>query len=67
MTWVVQYLLKRYQKLNLFPFHCRYYPTCSCYADQAIERHGLAKGIFLALKRLIKCNQLFPGGFDPVP
>ena len=49
------------------PPMCRYYPTCSCYAVEAIEVHGAFKGFFLALFRLLRCNQLFPGGYDPVP
>ena len=51
----------------LFPPMCRYYPTCSCYAVEAIETHGAFKGFFLTLFRLLRCNQLFPGGYDPVP
>ena len=51
----------------LLPPMCRYYPTCSCYAIEAIETHGAFKGFFLALFRLLRCNQLFPGGYDPVP
>jgi putative membrane protein insertion efficiency factor len=47
--------------------NCRYYPSCSEYTKAAIERHGLAKGVIFGVKRLIKCNQLFPGGYDPVP
>ena len=51
----------------LFPPMCRYYPTCSTYAIEAIEVHGAFKGTFLAVKRLLKCNPLFPGGVDLVP
>ncbi len=51
----------------LFPPRCRYYPTCSQYALQAIEIHGLFKGTLLAIKRLMRCNIFFPGGVDPVP
>jgi putative membrane protein insertion efficiency factor len=46
---------------------CRFYPTCSLYAREAIESHGSLKGSFLALRRLLKCNPLFKGGYDPVP
>ncbi|MBO4894052.1 MAG: membrane protein insertion efficiency factor YidD [Clostridia bacterium] len=49
------------------PPMCRYYPTCSQYALQAIEIHGACKGSLLATKRLLRCNILFPGGYDPVP
>jgi hypothetical protein len=51
----------------LFPPMCRYYPTCSQYALEAIEVHGAFKGFFLALGRILRCNVLFPGGYDPVP
>ncbi len=46
---------------------CRYYPTCSCYAIEAIETHGALKGGFLATKRILRCNPLFKGGIDYVP
>ena len=46
---------------------CRFYPTCSEYAYKAVMRYGLPKGLFLALKRLLRCHPLHPGGFDPVP
>lgn len=50
-----------------FPPMCRYYPTCSAYAVEALEVHGAFKGSLLTIKRLLTCNQLFPGGYDPVP
>lgn len=50
-----------------FPPMCRYYPTCSQYAIEAIEVHGALKGSLLAVLRLMRCNILFPGGYDPVP
>ncbi len=49
------------------PSSCRFYPTCSEYAMQAIEKHKLAKGSFLAVKRILRCHPLNPGGYDPVP
>ena len=49
------------------PAHCRFYPTCSSYAFQAISRFGVLRGGFLAVKRILRCNPLFPGGYDPVP
>jgi len=51
----------------LKPPTCRFYPTCSQYALEAIEIHGVAKGIGLAAKRIGKCHPFHPGGFDPVP
>lgn len=49
------------------PPMCRYYPTCSAYAIEAIEVHGAFKGSVLAILRILRCNELFPGGYDPVP
>ncbi|MCG2711161.1 MAG: membrane protein insertion efficiency factor YidD [Candidatus Omnitrophica bacterium] len=46
---------------------CRFYPTCSAYTKEAIIKHGSVKGIGLGVKRIFRCNQLNPGGFDPVP
>jgi putative membrane protein insertion efficiency factor len=51
----------------LLPAACRFYPTCSEYAAQAIAKHGVLRGGMLALGRLAKCHPLHPGGFDPVP
>jgi putative membrane protein insertion efficiency factor len=49
------------------PRRCRYEPTCSAYAVEAIERHGAARGFLLASWRLLRCNPFSHGGFDPVP
>lgn len=46
---------------------CRFTPTCSQYAIEAIEVHGAIKGSWLAFKRIMRCNPFFKGGFDPVP
>ena len=46
---------------------CRFYPTCSAYTIEALEIHGALKGSFLGLWRIIRCNPLCKGGFDPVP
>ncbi|MBD9150406.1 membrane protein insertion efficiency factor YidD [Candidatus Avelusimicrobium fimicolum] len=46
---------------------CRFTPTCSQYAKQAIVKYGAFKGGYLALKRVLKCHPLHPGGYDPVP
>ena len=50
-----------------FHNHCRFIPTCSEYAKEAIENYGAFKGSILAIKRVLKCNPLGPSGYDPVP
>lgn len=62
-------LLRFYQRRisPLFGPRCRYYPTCSQYAVEAIERFGAFYGTYLTVKRLLRCNIFFPGGYDPVP
>jgi len=47
--------------------HCRFYPSCSCYASEALQLHGAARGSWLAARRLSRCHPFHPGGFDPVP
>lgn len=49
------------------PRQCRYYPTCSAYAVEAVRVHGVLKGVLLAVWRLVRCNPLTPGGVDHVP
>ncbi len=49
------------------PPSCRYTPTCSVYAMQAIEKYGAWKGGWLALRRILRCNPFHKGGYDPVP
>jgi putative membrane protein insertion efficiency factor len=51
----------------LMASHCRYYPTCSNYAIEAINAHGALKGLYLAIKRLLRCHPWAKEGYDPVP
>ena len=62
-------LVKLYQKFisPLLGNNCRFQPTCSFYAIEAINMHGVVKGCWLALKRILKCHPLNAGGEDPVP
>lgn len=61
-------LIKLYQKTPLSTHSlCKYYPTCSNYGIEAIDRFGAIKGSFLTIKRILKCNPLSKGGYDPVP
>ncbi len=51
----------------LLPAACRYYPTCSTYAIEALEKHGPMTGSWLALRRIARCHPFRAGGYDPVP
>jgi putative membrane protein insertion efficiency factor len=62
-------LIRGYQRLisPLLPRVCRFVPSCSEYAAQAIRAHGPVRGVWLAVRRLSRCHPFHPGGFDPVP
>jgi putative membrane protein insertion efficiency factor len=62
-------LIKFYQIVisPILPNSCRYYPTCSNYAIEALKIHGLLKGSWLAIKRILRCNPWGGSGYDPVP
>ena len=68
-SWVLLALIQLYRTF-LSPFFggaCKYYPSCSNYASEAVSRHGARRGLVLALKRLGRCHPFARGGFDPVP
>ncbi len=60
-------LILIYQKIpGSFHNHCKYYPTCSNYMLEALKKYGIFKGLFLGLKRILKCNPFSKGGYDPL-
>jgi len=63
------FIIKAYQFVvsPMLGDRCRFYPSCSDYAYQAIERYGMFKGLCISLKRILRCHPFNPGGFDPVP
>jgi putative membrane protein insertion efficiency factor len=69
ITVAAAWLVRVYQGLisPWFPQACRFAPTCSEYARLALLEHGLGRGVWLALKRLVRCHPFNPGGFDPPP
>lgn len=63
------WILRAYQ-LTISPLlgpSCRFHPSCSSYAIEAVQRHGSVRGAWLALRRVGRCHPFHPGGFDPVP
>ncbi len=71
MKKILIFLINFYQKhishwLTKMNVRCKFYPTCSEYAKQAIEKYGALKGSFLAIKRILRCNPFSEGGYDPL-
>jgi len=69
MRWFFVLLVRAYQMIlsPLLPPACRYYPSCSNYAIEALEKHGAWRGGWMAVRRIGRCHPFRPGGFDPVP
>jgi len=69
MKLVLVLFVRAYQVVlsPMLPPSCRYYPTCSHYAIEALEKHGALRGGWLAVKRISRCHPFRPGGYDPVP
>lgn len=71
MKKIIIFLIKIYKKtlspiLDFLGIKCKYYPTCSEYTIQAIEKYGVIKGCLLGIKRILKCNPFSKGGYDPL-
>lgn len=66
--WALLALIFVYRKMvsPLFGYHCRFYPTCSAYAVEAINTHSVFKGLYLIGRRVLRCHPFHPGGYDPV-
>jgi len=69
LTTVLMIIIRVYKVVlsPVLPPSCRFTPTCSTYALEALRRHGLRRGVVLAVRRILKCHPLGGGGFDPVP
>jgi hypothetical protein len=69
LAYLLALPIRLYKRLlsPLLPPACRFHPTCSVYALQALEKHGALRGVRLTVWRLLRCQPFHPGGFDPVP
>ncbi|HYO56418.1 membrane protein insertion efficiency factor YidD [Archangium sp.] len=69
LVWLLALPIRLYKRLlsPLLPPACRFHPSCSVYALEALQKHGALRGVRLILWRLLRCQPFHPGGFDPVP
>lgn len=69
MKWLLIKLVRGYQRFlsPLFPGCCRYRPTCSEYMIEALQKHGIIKGLYLGIRRILRCHPYGGSGYDPVP
>ncbi|CAG0926442.1 Putative membrane protein insertion efficiency factor [Thermoflexales bacterium] len=69
MNLIFIFFIKVYQRTlsRVLPPSCRFYPSCSEYGVQALQKHGALKGSWLTVKRVARCHPFNPGGYDPVP
>jgi uncharacterized protein len=69
MRYIFVFLIKVYQRTlsRVMPSSCRFYPSCSEYGVQAIQKYGIFKGGWMTVKRIGRCQPFHPGGYDPVP
>ena len=69
LAWLLALPIRFYKRFlsPLLPAACRFHPSCSSYALQALHKHGALRGVRLTVWRLLRCQPFHPGGFDPVP